>query len=57
MDISVYIRKGGSITVDGVRWYSANLPQGGLELAFKYIFVACSVSECSKMEKLVKYYR
>ena len=39
---SVFIRRGGSIMciVDGPRRYSADLPQGGLELPCKLLFSA-----------------
>ena len=49
---SVFIRRGGSITciVNGPRQYSANLPQGGLELPCKLISIAPSLLECNKME-------
>jgi len=54
---SVFIRRGGSITciVDGPRRYSADLPQGGLELPCKLIFIAPSLLEYNKMEKLVRF--
>ena len=53
---SVFIRRGGSITciVNGPRRYSADLPQGGLELPCKLMFIAPSLLECNKMEKLVR---
>ena len=53
---SAFIRKGGSITciVDGPRRYSADLPQGGLELPCKLMFIAPNLLECKKMEKLVR---
>ena len=49
---SVFIRRGGSITctVNGSRRYSADLPQGGLELPCKLMFIAPSLLECNKME-------
>ena len=51
-----FIRRGGSITctVNGSRRYSADLPQGGLELPCKLMFIAPSLLECNKMEKLVQ---
>jgi len=51
---SVFIRRGGSITcvVDGPR-YSADLPQGELELPYKLLFSAPSPVEIKKMRKLV----
>ena len=53
---SVFIRRGGSITciVNGPRRYSADLPQGGMELLCKLMFIAPSLLECNKMEKLVR---
>jgi len=52
---SVFIRRSGSITcvVDGLRRYSADLPQGGLELPCKLLFSAPSPVEFNKMRKLV----
>ena len=49
----VFIR---SITciVNGPRRYSADLPQGGLELPCKLMFIAPSLLECNKMKKLVR---
>ena len=50
---SVFIRRGGCI-VDGPRRHSADLPQGGLELPCKLMFIAPNLLECNKMEKLVR---
>ena len=53
---SVFIRRGGSITciVDGPRRYSADLPQGGLELPCKLLFSSPSLLESNKMKTLVQ---
>ena len=52
---SIFIRRGGSITciVDGPRHYSADFPQGSLELPCKLMLIAPNALECNKMEKLV----
>ena len=53
---SIVIRRRGSITctVNGSSRYSADLPQGGLELPCKLMIIAPGLLECYKMEKLVR---
>ena len=52
---SLFIRRGGSIecTVTGARRYSADLPQGGLEIPCLLLFKA-SPKEVKKLKKLWK---
>ena len=49
---SIFIKRGGSITciVDGLRRYSADLAQGGLELPCKLLFSTPSLLESNKMK-------
>lgn len=52
---SLFIRRGGGIKcfVDGSRRYSADLPQGGMEIPCKLIFSTKSADDCEKLKKLV----
>lgn len=52
---SVYIRRGGSIncTITGSRRYSADLPQGGMEIPCVLTFKSSSHKECDKAVKLL----
>ena len=52
---SLYIRRGGSIdcTVTGSRRYSADLPQGGMEIPCILTFKSSSRKECNKAVKLL----
>ena len=52
---SLFIRRGGILkcSVDGSRRYSADLPQGGMEIPCKLIFSTKSTVDCEKLKKLV----
>ena len=52
---SLYIRRGGSIecTITGSRRYSADLPQGGMEIPCNLTFKCSSHKECDKAVKLL----
>ena len=52
---SLFIRRGGVLKccVDGSRRYSADLPQGGMEIPCKLIFSTKSTVDCEKLKKLV----
>ena len=52
---NAFIRRGGTIqcTVDGSRRYSADLPQGGLEVPCKLLFSISTEELCKKIEKMV----
>ena len=52
---SIFIRRGGSLVcvVTGTRQYSADLPQGGLEIPCRYIFRSGD-ADCQKARKLVE---
>ena len=56
MVCSIFIRRGGCImcVVTGSRQYSADLPQGGLEIPCCYIFKAIEVSEMEKAKKMIE---
>lgn len=53
---SIFIRRGGEIVcrITGTRRYSADLPQGGMEIPCILIFKSQSIKECSKTEHLIK---
>ena len=53
---SIFIRRGGEIVcrITGTRRYSADLPQGGMEVPCILIFKSQSIKECSKTEHLIK---
>ena len=52
---NIFIRRGGSILciVDGGRRYSADLPQGGLEVPCKLVFRIEKEELCKKTEKMI----
>ena len=52
---NAFIRRGGTIqcTVDGSRRYSADLPQGGLEVPCKLLFQISTEELCKKTERMV----
>ena len=52
---SLFIRRGGAIkcSVDGNRRYSADLPQGGMEVPCKLVFSSKSIVDSEKLKKLV----
>ena len=52
---SLFIRRGGAIkcSVDGSRRYSADLPQGGMEIPCKLVFCTKSSIDSEKLKKLV----
>lgn len=56
MVCSIFIRRGGYImcVVTGLRQYSADLPQGGLEIPCCYTFKAVMVSEGEKARKMIE---
>ena len=51
---SLFIRRGGLLVcvINGLRRYSSDLPQGGLEIPCKLIFKSVSANECQKAKKL-----
>lgn len=53
---SIFIRRGGTIrcTVNGHRQYSADLPQGGMEIPCILMFTASCSSEAEKTKKLIQ---
>ena len=53
---SIFIRRGGEIEcrITGTRRYSADLPQGGMEVPCILIFKSQSIKECNKTENLIK---
>ena len=53
---SIFIQRGGEIVckITGTRHYSADLPQGGMEIPCILIFKSQSIKECSKTEYLTK---
>ena len=53
---SIFIQRGGEIVcrITGSRHYSADLPQGGMEIPCILIFKSHSIKECSKAEHLIK---
>ena len=53
---SIFIRRGGTIhgTVNGHRQYSADLPQGGMEIPCVLTFTATCSSEAEKTKKLIQ---
>ena len=53
---SIFIRRGGSLVciVTGPRQYSADLPQGGLEIPCSYIFRTNNQAESDKTRKLLE---
>ena len=53
---SIFTRRGGEIVcrITGSRRYSADLPQGGMEIPYILIFKSHSIKECSKAEYLIK---
>ena len=53
---SIFIRRGGSLVcvVTGSRQYSADLPQGGLEVPCQYIFRTSNQAESDKTRKLIE---
>ena len=52
---NVFIRRGGRILciVDGGRRYSADLPQGGLQVPCKLVFCTGKEELCKKTEKMI----
>ena len=52
---SLFIRRGGVLKccVDGSRRYSADLPQGGVEIPCKLIYSTRSAVDCEKLKKQV----
>ena len=52
---NIFIRRGGSILciVDGSRRYSADLPQGRLEVPCKLVFCTGKEELCKKTEKMI----
>ena len=53
---SLFIRRGGLLVciINGVRRYSSDLPQGGLEIPCKLIFKSVNADECQKTKKLIQ---
>ena len=53
---SIFIRRGGTITsrVNGTRRYSADIPQGGLEIPCVLTFLATSFKEGNKTKQLLE---
>ena len=53
---SIFIRRGGEIEcrITGTRCYSADLPQGRMEVPCILIFISQSIKECNKTEHLIK---
>ena len=52
---SLFIRRGGAIkcSINGNRRYSADLPQGGMEILCKFVFSSKSIVDSEKLKKLV----
>ena len=53
---SLFIRRGRLLVciINGVRRYSSDLPQGGLEIPCKLIFKSVNADECQKAKKLIQ---